>query len=73
MDMLKMIFVASAGAMLGGIAALLTAPQSGSETRRHLKTSALKNIDKVLERAERKLESAHEEAMLDEKPTAIFI
>jgi len=59
--------------MIGGIVALLTTPQSGGETRRHLKTSALKKIDKVLERAERKLESAHEKAMLGKKPTAIFI
>lgn len=73
MDTLKMILMASAGAMIGGIVALLTTPQSGSETRRHLKTSALKKIDKVLERAERKLESAHKEAMLGKKPTAAFI
>ncbi|HRI58244.1 MAG TPA: YtxH domain-containing protein [Saprospiraceae bacterium] len=70
--MQKVIFITTVGIMIGGIAALLTAPRMGIETRERLKASALKHIDKVLEKVEQKLESVHEKALADKKPDSIF-
>ena len=70
--MQKIIFIATVGVMIGGILALLTAPGNGVETRRRLKSNALKQIDKVLEQVEKKLESVHEKALADKKPDTIF-
>jgi len=68
----QMIIMASAGAMIGGVIALLTAPRSGSESRMLLKSRTLKQIDQVLERTEQGLESARQKALLNKKPGAIF-
>ncbi len=67
-----MIIMASAGAMIGGVVALLTASQSGSETRSFLKARALKHIDNVLEQTEQRLGTAYEKALSEKKPDAIF-
>lgn len=67
-----MIIMASAGAMIGGVVALLTASRSGSETRSYLKDRALKHIDNVLERTEQGLDAAYEKALSEKKPDAIF-
>jgi len=72
MNTQKRVFMAVAGALIGGIAALLAAPRMGSETRRFLKTSALKQIDKVLAMAEQELESAHQKAIQHKEPDTIF-
>lgn len=71
-DTQQMIIMASAGAMIGGVVALLTASRSGSETRSFLRSRALKHIDNVLERTEQGLDAAYEKALSEKKPDAIF-
>lgn len=70
--MQKIIFMAVAGAIIGGITALLMTPESGSEIRRHLKTRALKQIDKVLAKAEQQLDMAHKKALQQKEPSTDY-
>lgn len=62
----KTILIAVSGAILGGTVALLLAPKMGLQMRRKIIDAALGQLDRLLQRAENKLDAAYEHSIREE-------
>lgn len=62
----QVLFVAVAGAALGGTLALLTAPRLGFQMRRKIIDSIFQKLDGWMQKAENKLDTAYAKAIQSE-------
>jgi len=62
----KTILIAATGAVLGGAVALLLAPRMGLQMRRKIIDAALQQLDRLLQKAENRLDAAYEHSIQEE-------